>query len=257
MFESLRKHQGVIGHWAMELIVVFAGVVIALTAQSWAEDRSSKLRAEAAEVRIGDELGFNIRNSLERIALDKCLKQRLATLAEGLSEGRTDWDKMRIDERDGRSLFVFDRVYRMPSRVWISSEYRGNLANGALGTLSPERTAALAGAYAQVDYQREINAEEEQLATRLAILQFGLPVSPPERAELLSALTRLDYLNGLMVLVSTQSAEHFRELHSLKPEDIKRGRKNWPAEVADMRAKYGNCVDPHAIGIIDKRLISN
>jgi hypothetical protein len=254
MIKNLRKHQHVIGHWAMELFVVFAGVLIALSAQSWAEERSSRARAEAAEVRIRDELGIGIATGVERIAVRKCLKRRLAEIADGLREGRADWQSMRTTNSAAGRL-AFDTVYVAPSRLWISSEYRGSVANGALDALSPERTSALASSYGLIEYLREINAEEEQLATKLAVIQFGAPLGASERTELLATLTRLDSLNGMIVLASMQNAEVYRGIYSLTSGDLAEIRKAWPAEVAALKAAYGDCVDSQAIGIFDKRLI--
>lgn len=254
MFKRLRPHQHTIGHWAMELLVVFVGVLIALSAQAWAQDRSAKARAEAAETRIREELGTNIFLGYERIALRTCLKERLADLASDLGSGRTDWGTMRMAPADGDDRMAFDRLYRTPSRPWVSTEYEGSIASGALDTLSSERTSLLAASYNQIERMRELNAEEEQLANRLAALQFGTPLSGPERNELLATLTRLDYLNGVMVLVATQNAEHFRDLYSLTPEEVGLVREHWDFEARRMRSIYGNCANPRVVRTLDQRL---
>ena len=255
MFEGLRKHRRVIGHWAMELLVVFTGVLIALSAQSWADERSSKARAKAAEIRIRDELGMGVQLGIERIAVHQCAKQRLADIAEDLSGGRTDWNSLRIAEQHQPDLFAFGPLYRIPSRNWVSSEYRSSAANGSLDTLSPERTAALTNVYAQLEHQREINAEEQQLATRLAAIQFGTPLNALERNDLLATVTRLDYLNGMMVLVAGQNAEAFRGLYTFTPEELDEVGNMWFAHVAEVKVVYGNCVDAQAIGEFDRRLL--
>ena len=256
MFEGLRKNRRVIGHWVMELLVVFTGVLIALGAQGWANERSSRARAKAAEVRIRNELELGVQLGIERIALRQCLKQRLANIAEGLSSGRTDWSSMRIADQHQPNLFAFGPLYRMPSRNWVSSEYRSSAANGALDTLSPERNADLANIYEAIESQGEFNAEEQQLATRLAAIQFGTPLSALERNDLLATVTRLDYLNGLMVLVAKQSAEAYQGLYTFTPEELDEMRNGWSAHVPDVEAVYGNCVDAQAIGEIDRRLLN-
>lgn len=255
MFKRFRTHQHSIAHWAMELLVVFVGVLIALSAQAWAQDRSAKSRAEAAETRIRQELGLNIFLGYERIALQKCLKLRLANLASDLSGGRTDWSTMRMARPEGDDRMAFDRLYRTPSRPWVSTEYEGSIASGALDTLSSERTSLLASSYNQVERMRELNAEEEQLANRLAALQFGTPLSGPERNELLATLTRLDYLNGLMVLIATQNVEFFRDLYSFTPEEVGEIRETWALEARKWRAIYGDCADPGVVRTLDQRLL--
>lgn len=122
---------------------------------------------------------------------------------------------------------AFARLYRTPSRSWVPSEYRGSVAMGALDPLSPERTAALANSYAQVERASEINVEEEMLTARLGALQFDTALTAPERNELLATLTRLDYLNALVVIVSTQNAERFRNLYRFTPEETNQVRNGW------------------------------
>ena len=258
MFKRLGEHRRTIGHWAMELAIVVAGVLIALAAQQWAEDRSSKSQASAADSRIREELGGNLLNGVERIALHNCLKQRLATLAQGLASGRTDWStlaSLSIDT-DGTA---FQRLYRMPLRNWIASEFHGSSANGALDSVSAERASGLAAIYNQVEHQANLNAQESSLATSLAVLQFQRALTDAQRGHLLEELTRLDHINGLVVLVSRQMIDQYFQLYpKLTADEVTEARKSdfWRAKVADMRSIYGPCVDAKAIGLIDKRLLS-
>ncbi len=89
-FESFGEHRRAIAHWTMELVIVVAGVLIALSAQQWAQERSSRTRSTAADARIRHELQNDVFLGVERIALHACLKQRLVTLAEGLRARRGD-----------------------------------------------------------------------------------------------------------------------------------------------------------------------
>ena len=104
---------------------------------------------------------------------------------------------------------------------------------------------------------RELNAEEEQLATKLAALQFGTPLSGPERNDLLATLTRLDYLNGLMVLIATQNAEAFRDLYSFTPNEVDEIRETWALEAKKWRSIYGDCADSRVVRDLDQRLFTH
>lgn len=231
-----------------ELAIVSLGVLVALAAQQWAENRSSQARAAAADVRIRDELGAIVFLDLERIAIHQCLKQRLIALAEGLRDGRSDWSNFRMAEAsDGR--WAFRQLYRTPSRNWVSTEYEGSLASGALDSMDLEQTAMLASIYSQIKKQENFNLEEAQLTTQLAILQFGQSMSLAERTSLLATLARLDYLNGLMMLMSRQQIVAYRDLgYHATPDELAHadGMKNWADKVAEMQGKYGACVDPKA-----------
>ena len=258
MFKRLTEHRRTIGHWAMELVIVVAGVLIALAAQQWAGERSSRSRASAADARIKDELQSNMLNGVERIALHGCLKKRLSMLARGLSSGRTDWSSLASLSTDDDGT-TFQRLYRMPLRSWIASEFHGSSANGALDSLSPERASAFAAIYNQFEHQGELNAEENSLATSVAVLQFQRPLTDGERGRLLGELTSLDYINGLMVLISRQTIDqYFRLYPKMTAAEVAEVRKSgfWPANVARMRGTYGQCVDGKAVGLVDKRLLS-
>lgn len=255
MLKRFREHRRAIVHWTMELVIVVAGVLIALTAQQWAQARSSKARADAAEARIRVELANDLYLSAERIALHQCLKQRLATLVEGLSSANKDWSTLLMDDPKSSGLRAFKRLYRVPSRVWQFDEYRGNLTGGALDSLSPERRAGLASLYAQFEKARDFNVEEGRLATELGALQYGTPFSGPERNALIATLMRLDHLNGLMVLIARQTGEGYRDLYRLTPEEIAADKPIWWASFAELRAIYGNCVDPQAVALLDERLL--
>lgn len=255
MFSSLRKYRLTIAHWSMELLIVVAGVLIALSAQQWAEEQSSKRRAGAAEARIREELGANVLNGVERIAVHQCLKQRLMLLADGLNGGRSDWSDLRMPDID-EGRMAFRRLYRMPSRSWVSIDYQASLESGALDSLDLGRSARLAGVYAQVQKQRDFNLDEGRLATQLAVLQFKQP-SSETRHDLLATLMRLDNLNASMVLMSRQNIQDYRNLYRVTSQEAARAhqQKLWPALVAEMRAKYGACVDANAIAELDGRLL--
>jgi hypothetical protein len=259
MFKRFGEHRRNIAHWGMELVIVVTGVLIALGAQQWAENRSSEAKAKAAEARIKLEAQANLMQGIHRIALRECLRERLAVLADGLQSGRSDWSSLLDLSKDDAGQMVFQRLYRMPSRIWVDHEYRGSMATGSLATISPERASILAGFYGQVANQGAFNSEEERLGVSVAVLQFKRPLSAAERDRLLGALTRLDYLNSLMVIVARQSAESYKQLYPrLTAQEVASLRKAraWPSMIASMRDVYGPCVDPEAIKVFDPRLAS-
>jgi hypothetical protein len=241
----------------MELVVVVVGVLIALAAQQWAGERSSEKRAVAAEARIRAELQNNLLLGVERIALQGCLQERLATIAKGVSTGKSDWSDL-VMVKSTEAPMAFSRLYRMPDRNWLTTEYDGSLTNGSLDSLSAERSELIASMYGQIRSQEANNQEELRLATELAALQFGPQLDHQGRIRLLSTLTRLDLLNSTMGLVARQQVETFRRLkYAERPQEVTEARRSnyWPNMVAEMRTKYGDCVDPNAMGVYDPRLL--
>jgi hypothetical protein len=254
MFEKLRRHRQVIAHWAMELLIVVAGVLIALGAQQWAQDRSSKQSAASAEARIREELTTNVLLGVERITINNCIKQRLSRLANELTANRREWSDFRIAE-DMVGQTAFREIYRVPSRVWVSTEYNGSLSNGHLASLAPERATQLANAYAQVEDQRARNGEEARLSAQLGLLQFNQSLSIAERNALLATLTRLDWLNGVTVIVARQNIEAYRRLgYRMSVKEMRGLRQFWSKHLVEVRARYGSCVQSQAIAEFDSRL---
>jgi hypothetical protein len=242
----------------MELLIVVAGVLIALSAQQWAEEQSAKKRAAAADARIRAELRSNLLLGVERIALRECVERRLAMLAIGLSGGKSDWTDLRM-VRSAETPMVFRRMYRIPDRNWRTTEYQGSLTTGGQDSVSPERSGLIAAMYGQVRSQQSYNEEELRLASELGSLQFQQPVVGSDRIRLLAILVRLDLLNSTMVLMAEQQIQSFRELKYLNSseEELAQAReaKYWSNMVASMRGKYGSCVDGGAISAFDRRML--
>lgn len=257
MFRPIGAYSQVVAHWAMELVIVVAGVLIALSAQQWAQVQSSKQRAGDAEERIRLELTSNVLTGVERIALGKCLRGQLAKLADGLRSDRSSWTDLQLAE-PGLLRLVFSRMYRTPDRPWPTTEYQGSLSNGSLESVPAERTGLLASAYAQIRSMQSNNEEELRLAAELGVLQFGQPLAASDRNRLLSILVRLDQLNATMILIAEQQIEGFNALKYEVPREIlnqARQERYWPNHVATMRSIYGSCVDGDAIAKFDRRLL--
>ena len=250
------------GHWLLELLVVVFGVLIALYAQQWANDRQSRQAAAEAEVRIREEIYANLVNSVERIALHRCLQQRLGEIAERLNAGTNDWQAFAYDYTDN-DLFLVRRIYRTPSRSWDDDAYRGALGNGALDSVSPERRALWSSIYSSFAKSNDLNRQEHERTTGLNSLWLNGAVLPGERRELLQLVARLDRDNGLITLIGRQVAEYLdslgyrltpKERAALEKELSNKTPDNSNDSLAMKRRIYGNCVDAGAFRLIDPAL---
>jgi hypothetical protein len=175
-------------------------------------------------------------------------------LANELTASRRDWSDYRFPE-DKVGQTAFRGIYRVPSRVWVSTEYNGSLSNGDLASLAPERATQLANAYAQVDDQRARNEEEARLSAQLGMLQFNQSLRTTERNALLATLARLDWLNMVTVISARQNIEAYRRLgYRMSAKEINRLGQFWSKHLIEVRAKYGSCVQLQAIAEFDPRL---
>jgi hypothetical protein len=243
--------------FAGEVGIIVVGVLIALGAEQVVHDIEARSNAAHAQRRIRDELGESMLLGVERVAIDRCLTRRLSLLAQGLASGRRDWTQLVLPPRPGFTPSAFREVYRMPSRNWVEDAYHEALTQGDLNSVDPDQRARLAAVYKQVDHVGQLNDTETQLSTQLATLQFNLRLSQTERSQMLATLTRLDWINSLIVLISRQEFTAFRELgYQLTPEDIAEAHKVgwWAAQLKEMHDKYGSCVDSRAVAEFDPRL---
>ena len=233
----------------MELLVVAAGVLLALSVQQWAEDRASLRRASEAEARIRQELLTASIDVAERMAVHGCLKQRLILLAEGLTRGGSDWRPTALPELFAGRL-AFDRVYRVPSRNWPTATYGSAGSGGDLDSLPPERAARLSIAYGWLASIARQNAEEVQLAAGLSALQFPVVRRATERNAVLLDIVRLDQINSSLSVNAEQLLAHMRRI-GIRPTDTEAGQaqrsgflRTW---ISEGRVKYGRCFDTRAI----------
>ena len=246
----------------MELLVVVFGVLIALYAQQWASERQSRKAAVDAEGRIREEIYGNVVNSIERIALHRCLRDRLGEIAERLNRGTDEWKAFAYDYTDN-DLFLVRRIYRTPSRGWSDDAYRGALANGALDSVSPERRAMWSSIYGSFAKSQDLNLQEHERTTGLNSLWLSGAVLPGDRRELLQLVARLDRDNGLITLIARQAVQYLntlgyrlseKERAAFEKELNNKAPENSNTSLAMKRRVYGSCVDPSAFKLLDPAL---
>jgi hypothetical protein len=134
-----------IGHWAMELLVVVAGVLIALWLQEWAQRRQALRNMRAAEDPIHDEVRTALTSLIWREAISRCHFDRANLLKEGLTGVNDRWpglDENALVARKPGGRFsaptVVPSVYTRPSDNITTSAWTSALATGTLAPDGPE-----------------------------------------------------------------------------------------------------------------------
>lgn len=250
------------GQWLVELMIVVFGVLIALYAQQWANERQSRAAAKDAEVRIREEIYGNVAMSVERIALHRCLRERLGQIAERLNAGSNDWKAFAYDYTDN-DLFLVRRIYRTPSRSMSDDAYRGALASGALDSVPVDRRAMWSQLYGAFAKMQMVNTQEHERTSGLNSLWLNGDVLPGDRRHLLEVVARLDRDNGLITLISRQNVEALRELgyrltdqerEAYREQLLNKALDSSNTSIAMRRRIYGDCVDSDAFNLIDPGL---
>ena len=248
------RHRTAILHWGEELAVVVIGVLIALSAQQWADDRASRARAIDAERRIHTEVVRNAGFFVERLAIGGCLDAQIAALARAVVDGKPGPQPAVSGEL---KRTVFPTIYQVPSRSTTDDVYKSALGDGELASVAAERRAALALFYKSSGRLDAMNHEENELADRLQPLQLIDDWSTAERHALLGVLMRLDSLNASARRLGEQSLKRLRQDgFRLSAQEIAAFKtKTLPEWTAYGRGRYGPCYDPAAIAQLDPAIL--
>ncbi|MGP1273960.1 MAG: hypothetical protein ACQRW7_00925 [Caulobacterales bacterium] len=127
-------------HWAMELVVVVVGVMLALWASEWVvSQREARLHDETLE-QIDAAIERTLAVSAARVATADCLRSRIGELDAALLVSEGEWEAMPLTglpEEMTRSLyfpitFLADGV-EVPVSLFELAE-----DNGTMAALSPE-----------------------------------------------------------------------------------------------------------------------
>ena len=181
-------------HWAMELVVVVVGVMLALWLQELVAQGNRRNDALNAEAAIRNEVDENLMALVAYESVDQCRRDRLREIDRMLrTEGTTRPilnhfllemdDKARISNSQ-RQLVYAEIVDNLPDTTWQSAN-----ATGATSAIGPERYRAIAGLYATFALLQQIVATDRDAGAKLQLLAYGTPLSPDVRAQLIEAHT--------------------------------------------------------------------
>lgn len=173
----------------MELLVVAAGVLIALSAQQWAEGRSSKRSAAAAEEAMALEIENSLLANAELVRLDRCWETQFVALQQAIVSG----DRLSADRIvEGSSIFG-------ASRLWADNAFQATLAAQVSDHLGSEKLKRYSQVYDMIRKARVAQGERQQAVAQLGTLTIaGLPASPEITYSLLTALVHLQASKATM-----------------------------------------------------------
>ena len=222
--------------FVFELFVVVAGVLIALGAEQLVSNWHWQGEVRDSDRRISDELGHNLVNAYERLAINDCLEPRLAELRDELIKGEPMW--IGSPARFANDIYhpVFPPVYRTPNRTWPKDAWETALNGETLGHFRPERVAVFASLFDEISSLQRTQSEELDLAASLGDLAFPGPISAAERRANLKLVAKLGAVNARIVFQSREVLKNAADA-GLAP-DTEQLKKN-----LDQQRRYrGNCV---------------
>jgi hypothetical protein len=226
---------------AWELAIVTLGVFVALGAEQLVSNWRWQAEVRDSDRRISDELGDNLVNAYERLAINGCLEPRLAELRDELTGSGPIWTGS--PGRFATDIYnpVFPPVYRTPNRPWPKNVWETALNGETLGHFRPERVSQFAALFDEASSLQRSQSEELDLAASLGDLAFTGPISAAERRENLKLVAKLGALNARIVFQSR------RVLNDAAKAGLSPDPKHLKRNLDEQRRYRGNCVRPPAL----------
>lgn len=186
-------------HWAMEFVVVVAGVLLALWLQQWGERRRALQDLAAAEAAIHDEIRASLENLIWREAISQCHIDRARQLKTMLLAGGSRWpgltesalSRVPVSEATGVQTVV-QGVYQRPFDAYSTVAWDSALTTGTLAPMDRKRFAKLTAIYSQLKFLSEVQERENRAATTLSALALPQELTPDSRTMMLGALYEVD-----------------------------------------------------------------
>lgn len=190
----------------IELAIVTVGVLIALAAQQWAEERSWDGKVETTRAALRDELAEHYGYAVEFRVVYPCLRAQLDRLRGRLMASGSVLEPAPIyreDEQSGSGINV-DFVLRLPSKYYPTDVWAEAISDGVVQRLDPRIRRQFAGHYASLAELVRLNAVNDEEAKALVALARPLPLDPSVRYSLLSLIERL---NGRLQWLDIQNGQ--------------------------------------------------
>ena len=193
---------------AWELAIVTLGVLLALAAQQWVENRTIRDKVDASKVALRDELAEHYGYAVEFRTVYPCIKAQLARLRERvLSSGSV------LEPAPVYSEPNFDFVLRIPSKVFPTAVWDGAISDGIIQRYEPTFRRLLAGHYASLKPIEDASIANNEAEYALASLTRRLPLDPVVRYFIID---RIEQLSGRLENVDVLHGQIIDYLQQLK-----------------------------------------
>ncbi len=185
----------------IELAIVTFGILLALAAQQWADDRAERNKFEETRAAIRDELAEHYGYAVEFRTVYPCLQTQVDRLRERVLSSGSVLTPAPIYE-DGN----FHNVLRLPAKGYTSDAWEAAIADGTILRFEPAFRRLLAGHYGGLPDIREMNSANDATEEGLVALTHALPLDSTARysivkeiEQLRGRLEYLDLMNGQVI----------------------------------------------------------
>ena len=194
---------------AWELGIVTAGVLIALAAQQWAENRAVEQRTRLAKDAIRQELQEHYGYAYEFRVVAPCILAQIDMLEERvMASGPRLMPSPRI-----RGYVNTNTVVMGPSKDYNSYAYDEAQGNGLVAGMGAETRHLLSQHYGQMRSMREVTRGNDIAYQQLLVMTQPIALDPSVRYSLLEKLSGLRGSVELMDLIAGQLLDYIGRLN--------------------------------------------
>ncbi|MCL6729785.1 hypothetical protein [Sphingomonas hankyongi] len=191
MLQKLSEGQRrTIAHWAMEFVVVVAGVLLALWLQEMVARAGQREAAKAAEDAIHAEYDYNLTVLLAMNVLVDCQSTRLKEIEAALANPKSA-KSIGEDYFDDGKQRAYPGIYTTFDADIADMAWQSAQANGTLSGIAQDRYRILAGLHDNFQAIERATGEDADAARDLQVLRYNLPLSADRRGELLGSMSIL------------------------------------------------------------------
>jgi hypothetical protein len=199
---------------AWELAIVTLGVLLALSAQEWAESRAMHGKVEASKAAIRDELAEHYGYAVEFRTVYPCVQAQLHGLRDRVvSSGPVLEPVPTYTEQN------FKFVLRLPSKVSPTYAWDAAVNDGLIQRFDPSFRRQLAGHYAQIADMQRLIAANDLAAAGLAALTQRLPMDATIRYGIVKEIEEFNGRLDALDLVYGQEIENVQTVEMLPPAE--------------------------------------
>ena len=196
----------------IELAIVTFGILLALTAQQWADDRAARNKFKETRAALRDELAEHYFYAVEFRTVYPCLQTQVDRLRERVLSSGLVLTPAPIYEDEN-----FHYVLRLPSKTYPTDAWEAAIADGTIQRFEPAFRRKLAGHYGGLPEIREMNSANNATEGGLVALTHALPLDSTARYSIVKEIEQLRGRMEYMDLINGQVIDDVQQVKMLPP----------------------------------------
>jgi hypothetical protein len=236
--------------FAKEVGIIVLGVLIALGFEQLVQAWRWHQEVLSTRQSLTNEIENSALFAIERLAIQPCLRDRIAHLETKLNSADPNWtaDPMVLGEPTAPGFqSTVPLPYGVPHRPFVSDIWDTAKSTGVIDHMNQKEAHSFEFMYTNIDRLRASQDEETATIPQLSFLSFNQSLDPQLRAQSLVSLARLDLINSYAAGYSRQTLSSIRSMHlAFGPPTWGGGFPTFEAArrriLNNDRKRYGRCV---------------